>query len=116
MVLLLLMVLGSLVLWVGIPFGWLWVAGQMQAATGNLGVALAVAMIGVVLSIALVIPLLVRLNEAYRARRIARGLDDTGNLALEGVLVTSAGIALVGFTIWFLLFAGTSPIPLNLSP
>ena len=34
--------------------------------------------------------------------------------ALEVILVSSAGLALVGFGIWFFLFAGASPLPLNI--
>ena len=34
--------------------------------------------------------------------------------ALEVILVSSAGIAVVGFAIWFFGFAGASPVPLNI--
>jgi hypothetical protein len=66
-------------------------------------------------SIALMVPVLSALSEAYRRTRVSRGLEDTGNFALEAVLVTTAGLVLVVFGAWFLLFAGTSPIPLNSS-
>jgi hypothetical protein len=33
---------------------------------------------------------------------------------LEGVLVVSAGVALTGFAIWFLFFAGASPVPVGI--
>jgi hypothetical protein len=29
-------------------------------------------------------------------------------------MVTSAGLALVSFCIWFFLFSGSSPVPVNL--
>jgi hypothetical protein len=38
-----------------------------------------------------------------------------GSSALEVILVSSAGIGVVAFGIWFFLFAGTSPVPLNIS-
>jgi hypothetical protein len=114
-VLVLIMAFGSLVMWVGVPLGWLWIASQIQGATNSVGVALAAALVGVVLSIGLVIALLTRLSNLHRSLRIARGHDDTGHLVLEVVIVTSAGITLVSFAVWFLLFAGSSPIPLNLS-
>ena len=107
--------LGSLVLWVGVPLGWLWVASQVQGSSGSLGVALVVALVGVVVSIAVVVWVLTWLSNRHRALRVARGRDDTGHLALEVVLVTSAGVVLAVFAVWFLLFAGSSPIPLNLS-
>jgi len=30
------------------------------------------------------------------------------------VMATSAGLALVSFCIWFFLFSGSSPVPLNI--
>ena len=105
------MFLGSLGLWIGLPLGWLWVASQVQAATGSLGAGLAVAFFGLIVSILAVLVVLARLSDAYRRRRVSRGLDDTGNLALEIVMVTSAGIALVGFGAWFFLLSGAAPFP-----
>jgi hypothetical protein len=55
--------------------------------------------------------ILARLNEAYRAHQIERGYEDGGLFALEAVLAVSAGIALVAFSIWFFLFAGSEPLP-----
>ena len=109
------MLLGGLVLWVGIPLAWLWVGAQVQGSGGSIGTALLVMAAGVVMSIAALVPVLGWLNRRYGDLREARGLEPLGNVALEGVLAVSAGIALIAFAIWFLLFAGTSPIPLNLS-
>jgi hypothetical protein len=106
-----LMFAGSLGLWVGLPLLWLWVGGQVQGATDSLGAAVAVAMVGVVASLALVVPLLGWLNDRYRQLRMARGHDDTGPLVLEIVVATSAGIALVLFVAWLLLFSGFAPFP-----
>lgn len=111
LIVLLMMFAGGLVLWLGIPLGWLWVGSQVQAQTGSLGAALAVMMVGVIVSIALMVPVLGWLSDRHRAIRIARGLDDIGNLALEVVMVASATIALAAFGAWFLLFSGASPIP-----
>jgi hypothetical protein len=109
------MLVGGLVLWVGIPLAWLWIGSQIQGATDSLGAAVAAMLFGVILSIALVVPVLGWLSRKYGEIRVARGLDDTGGFVLEVVMVTTAAIAIVGFTIWFLVFSGTSPIPLNLS-
>jgi hypothetical protein len=110
----LIMFIGSLGLWVGTPLLWLWVGSQIQGATSSLGTALGAAFIGVVLTIAAVASLLAKLSDVYRANCRARGRDDPGHLMLEGVLATSAGIALAGFVVWFFLFAGTSPVPLGI--
>jgi hypothetical protein len=71
-------------------------------------------MIGVVATIAAVSSVLVWLSNVYRSNRRARGMDDPGHFVLEGVLVVSAGVALTGFAIWFLFFAGASPVPVGI--
>jgi hypothetical protein len=105
------MLAGSLVLWVGIPLAWLWIGSQIQDATDSLGTAVAAMLVGVVVSIVLWLPVLSWLSERYRRERTARGLEDTGHFALEVTMVLSAGIALVGFVGWFLLFSGAAPLP-----
>jgi hypothetical protein len=111
---LLIMFTGSLVLWVGAPLAWLWIGSQIQGATNSLGAALGIMFIGVVLTIALIAVLLAKLSNTYRANRRARGLEDPGHVMLEGVLVVSAGLTLTVFVVWFLLFAGASPVPLGI--
>ncbi len=113
-VLLLIMFSGSLLLWVGIPVGWLWIASQIEGATQSIGAAIAAMLVGVVATIILAIPALGWLSDRYRAIRVARGLEDTGHFALETVLVLSAGVAVLSFVAWFFFFAGASPIPLNI--
>lgn len=107
------MVVGSLVLWVGIPVGWLWIAGRIQGATDNLGAAVGAAFFGFFVSVAAMIPILSGLSNAYRRRHVERGQSDPGHFALETVMVVTAGIVVVAFTAWFLLFAGTSPVPFS---
>ena len=47
------MVIGSLVLWVGVPIGWLWIGSQIQAESGSVGAAIGVMLAGVVVSVLL---------------------------------------------------------------
>jgi hypothetical protein len=108
------MFVGSLVLWIGTPLLWLWVGSQIQGHTESLGAALGAMFVGVVVTIALVSSVLVWLSNVYRGNCLSRGLDDPGHLVLEGVLVVSAGITLVGFVIWFFFFAGASPVPIGI--
>lgn len=112
---LLIMFIGSLGLWIGTPLSMLWVGSKVQGATSSLGTAVGVMAIGVVLAILLLGYVLGRLSNAYRALRRARGLSDPGHFVLEVVLVISAGVAAVVFVIWFLLFAGASPVPVGMS-
>jgi hypothetical protein len=108
------MVAASAALWVGVPFGWLWVGSQVQAATDSLGTALLVIAAGVIASIAAILRLLGWLNLQYIHARERRGLESYGNVTLEGIMAISAGLALVSFSIWFFLFSGSSPVPLEI--
>ncbi len=47
----LIMFMGSLVLWVGTPLLWLWVGSQIQGATESLGTALGAMFVGVIITI-----------------------------------------------------------------
>jgi hypothetical protein len=111
---LLIMFIGSLVLWIGTPLLWLWVGSQVQGATSSLGTALGVSFIGVVATIALLAAVLAKLSNVYQANRRARGLEDTGHYVLEAVLVVSAGVTLAAFVVWFFFFAGASPVPVGI--
>ena len=111
---LLIMFIGSLVLWIGTPLLWLWVGSQIQGATSSLGTALGVSFIGVVATIMLLAVVLAKLSNVYQANRRARGLDDPGHYVLEAVLVVSAGITLAAFVVWFFFFAGASPVPVGI--
>lgn len=110
----LIMFIGSLVLWVGTPVLWLWIGSQIQGATASLGTALGAMFIGVIATIALVASLLSKLSDFYRANCRARGLDDPGHFVLESVLVVSAGLTIAAFVVWFFLFAGASPVPIGI--
>ncbi len=108
------MFIGSIVLWVGTPLTWLWVASQIQGATESLGTALLAAFLGVLVTVTALGSVLARLSDVYRANCVARGLNDPGHVMLEGVLVVSAGLTLVAFGIWFFFLAGASPVPIGI--
>jgi hypothetical protein len=105
------MFLGSLVLWIGMPLGCLYLGSRVQDATNSVGVALLAMAGGVVVGIFAIVPLLGFLNRKHVEVRAARGLDTYGQAPLEGVLVVSAGLALVGFAVWFFFFSGATPLP-----
>ena len=109
--LVLLMLAGCLFLWVGVPLGWLWIGSQVQSSA-SLGAALAVTMTGIVLTVVVVVVALGWLNRRHAMLQQRRNRSQRSS-ALEVILVSSAGLALVGFVVWFLVFAGTSPVPLN---
>ena len=105
-----LMFAGCLLLWIGVPLGWLWIGSQVQAEA-SLGTALVVTMTGILISVVLIVMGLSWINQRHAAIREARNLPETDQTALEFMFVASAAIAVVGFAIWFFVFAGASPIP-----
>ena len=105
---------GALALWVGVPLVWLYVGSQVQGETDSIGASLAVMFVGVGISIAAIVSLLLRLNRRHAELREARGLESYGQTPLEAAMSISAGIAIVGFAAWFFLFSGSSPLPTNL--
>lgn len=109
-VLVLLMMLGAgLVLWIGVPLGWLYVGSLVQGETGSVGTAIVVMLVGVVVSIVAVIPMLGWLNRKHLELRAARGLDTHGQTALEAVMTVSVLIAVLAFVVWFFVIAGPGP-------
>jgi hypothetical protein len=111
----LIMIVGGLVVWIGLPVGWLFVAGRIDGATGSLGEAIGVGLLGVLLSEIAVVGVLGWLSNRHRALHIRQGLPDPGHFTLEVVMVVCAGVAIVLFGAWFLLFAGASPVPLGIN-
>jgi hypothetical protein len=109
------MFLGSLGLWLGTPLAWLWVGSQVEGETSSLSLALLVMAVGVLLTVWAATKLLSALSAHYRTTRVAQGHPDPGHAPLEAVLVVSAGVATVIFSVWFLLFAGASPVPIGLN-
>jgi hypothetical protein len=125
--LILLMVVGSLMLWIGIPVGWLWVGSQVASDSQqtSLGTYLLV-LAAIVVSMIAVGKGLSKLNQVYgrvtgedphmRVRmpwhRSMRGEEDhrPPRQILDVVMVTSVGLAALALLIWFALFAG-SPLP-----
>jgi len=108
------MFLGSLVLWIGVPVGWLWIGSQLQAGS-SLATAIGAMMIGMLLTIAGLVTFLAWVNRKHVELQEARGVPVGQATALEVVLVSSAVLAIGAFAVWFFGFSGSSPIPLNIS-
>ena len=108
------MFVGSLVLWVGVPVGWLWIGSQLQPS-GGLATAIGVMMIGMLLTISVLVTFLAWVNRKHVELQEARGLMTGTATPLELVLVASAVVAVFAFGVWFFGFSGSSPIPLNIS-
>lgn len=118
------MALGSVLVWLVSPVVWLWIASQLTASTQpSLGPYLLV-LVGVVLSAVVIGKFLGMVNrkhmritgrtpdtrEPAKWNRSMRGermpVNDRG--VLEQVMAISVSCALVLFAIWFFLLAGSS--------
>ncbi len=119
-----LMALGSVVMWLVIPFGLIYLAGHLttsQQPSMGIYVALAVAIPTLMV---VVMRLLGRLDHLYahvmgipedgRYRpgwmRSMRGERDSGHrrTVLDIVMMISVGVAVLGSAVWFFGFAGSS--------
>ena len=102
------MVVASVVLWGAVPLGWLWIGSQIQGNTQNLGLAIAVMMGGVIVSVVALAFGLAWLNRLHVRLLEARGIERQYNV-LEAVMIVSALVVVVGFTVWFFGFEGPGP-------
>lgn len=105
------MVLSAYALWIGVPVGWLWIAGQITRATDAAGTGPGVALFGAIVSLALLTVALSWLSQRHREARVARGKEDLGQLPLEVVMILSALTAVLALAVWFFFFAGSSLVP-----
>src|SRR5918999_3321796 len=98
-----LMLGGSLGLWVGVPVGTLYLGSRVQTWTDSLGGAILAMFAFAILAAVGITAALVALNRKHVEMREARGLESYGSTVLEMVMVASAAIAVVGFVFWFLI-------------
>ena len=119
-----LMVLGSLLLWLAVPVGWLWVASHIDDSLDASLKSYGAVVIGVPLTMLALFTLLRRLDEAHQrltgsaqSKRMAapwrRSLSEERDLhaptsALDVILAGTAILAAVALVVWFFFFAGSS--------
>ena len=118
------MIVGSLLMWIGAPLFWLWLGSQLQSgSTPSLGPYLLI-LVGVVASMIVIGKLLSSLDRIYgrvtntnatvRVRlpwnRSLRGERGSGRQTrvVDIVMVASVSGALLLFGAWFFLLAGSS--------
>jgi hypothetical protein len=119
----LLMALGSLAMWVGVPAAWLWIAGKI---TSDQAQHIMLSVIGVPLAIIIWARGLFWLNRLYMRvtmPRLMRELEEAPEDEeprvirgpLEPLLVGSLVVALVVMAVWFFFFAERPPPTLSTS-
>jgi hypothetical protein len=119
-----LMAIFSVVLWLGIPIGWLYLASRIAKSSQPSMGPYVLVLVGIPASMVVVGKLLSRLNRTYGAvtgapaaartrsawMKSLRGERDSGRqrTMLDVVMVWSVAVALVCFAVWFFVFAGSS--------
>jgi hypothetical protein len=122
--LILLMAVGSVFLWIGIPVGWVWIASRtVKSSQPSLGPYVLV-LLATPVSMWIWGKFLFRLNAVYSRmtgqthevrtqlpwHRSMRGerVVSRPTTVLDLVMIVSVSVALIAFGIWFFFFAGSS--------
>ena len=95
-------------LWGPQPIGWMWVGSQVNYVTGSVFLGIVSAFFGMVATLFITVALAKRVDHAWKLVRRAAGYEQKRG-ALERIFIITAGIAVVGFTFWFLIIAGPGP-------
>ena len=119
-----LMAIGSILLWLGIPVGWLYLVSRLVKSSQPSMGPYVLLIVGIPASMIVVGKALSKLNRVYgevtgttptmRARspwmKSMRGERDSGRerTVLDVVMVWSVALALLCFGVWFFAFAGSS--------
>ena len=120
----LLMIAGSLFLWIGMPLLWLWLGSQLTESTQAVAGPYALVAVGIVLSAVAIYRALYGLNVVHgrltgttpssvRVQRSWMGAtrreSHSGQplTALEVILVASVAVALLLFLVWFFFYSGS---------
>jgi hypothetical protein len=122
--LIVLMAIGSVVLWIGIPVGWLYLASQLVDSSQPTFGPYILVIVGIPLTMAIFGKLLFGLDRVFERvtgresvadfhapwLKSMRAERETRRklTVLEGVMVVSVSLAVVALGIWFALFAGSS--------
>ena len=105
---LVLMGLIAVCFWGPIPMAWLWIGAQIQFHTGSVTAALAIAFLGMLLTLMGGLAVVKRLDQFWILVRRAAGHDQRKGV-IGVVFATAAIIGVTLFTIWLLIFAGLGP-------
>jgi hypothetical protein len=120
------MLIAAFSLWTAIPLSWIYIASKLSQTQFPSGGPYAIVAVGIVASILIVAWLIGRLNNLYiritgtnrlepvrptwlKSMRDATPVRSSVTV-VEAVLMTSVMLAVLAFTVWYVLWAG-SPIP-----
>jgi hypothetical protein len=103
--LLLVMILINLLFWGPLPVAWLWVASQVDYATGSTFLGIVVAFFGLLLTLLAALMLMRRLDQAWILVRRAGGHDQRQG-TIGRVFAVTAVVGSVIFFTWLILIQG----------
>jgi len=124
LILVLLMAIGSVVMWIGVPLGLIYLAAHISGSSNPSAGPYLLVLIGLPVGMAIVGKCLGALDRAHsrltgrvdttrrpaswmRSMRAERGSTRTTGV-LDRVMLVSVAFALLAFGIWFFAFAGSS--------
>jgi hypothetical protein len=90
------------------PLGWLWIGSQVDYHADSNMLGVVVAFFGILASLFVTLALATRLDRFWRLLRRAAGHDQREG-AMVRIFGATAVIALVAFSVWFLLLEGPAP-------
>ena len=90
------------------PLAWFWIGSQVEYLTGLVTAGISVIMLGCLASLMLTMVVAKRVDHAWKLVRRAGGHRQERGM-LEIIFAISVAVAVVLFTIWFLLIEGPGP-------
>lgn len=90
------------------PLLWFWVGSQVQYLTGFVTAGIGTIMLGTLVSLMLTVAAARRVDVVWKLVRRAGGHKQEAG-ALERIFAISVGVAVVAFTVWFLVIEGPGP-------
>lgn len=90
------------------PLGWFWIGSQVEYHTGLVTAGISTIMLGCLTSLMLTMAGAKRVDHAWKLVRRAGGRRQERG-ALEIIFAVTVGIAVICFSVWFLLIEGPGP-------
>ena len=97
-----------LTLWGPQPVAWLWVGSQVDYHTDSVTLGIGVAFAGMIATLMVTLGVASRLDRAWRILRRAAGHEQQEGI-LPRIFAVTAIVALVAFSLWFVILEGPSP-------
>jgi hypothetical protein len=93
-------VIGCLLMWIAIPVGWMWIAARVYEATLSIAADLGVALAGFIVTTALAMSALNRIDGLWVEMRQRAGHEQREG-ALTRIVVVTFGLGFAAFYVWF---------------